>query len=146
MKSIKRLLAIFAAVTISTTVFIGPVITVSTCAIGVAGCGTVYKTAILLTDAEDAIMREWARAHNDHLTTADMDLKVMAAHSKFNSAKKVAAAALRTYNAGGDKAAYERALEAARAAIDPLFDLLSPVLSAQKMTALRANVAAANQP
>ena len=108
-------------------------------------CATVYKSAIILTEAEDAVMKEWATAHNNKLTTPDLDLKVMAAHQKFESAKKVAAIALRAYEAGGDKGAYVAALEACRATIGPLIDLLTNVIAPQRATILRTNVATATK-
>lgn len=108
------------------------------------GCNTVNKGTVLLVDAEDAIMKEWARAHNDGLTTPDVDRKVMVAHAQFNQAKEVAALALRTYDAGGDKSVYIAALEAARAAVDPLLDLLTPYIIPAKLKNYQTTVAIAN--
>ena len=119
-------------------------LTIAVCAL-LTSCATVYKSAIILTEAEDAVMKEWATAHNNKLTTPDLDWKVMAAHQKFESAKKVAAIALRAYEAGGDKGAYVAALEACRATIGPLIDLLTNVIAPQRATILRANVATATK-
>lgn len=103
-----------------------------------AGCGTVHKSSVVISDVEDALMKEWARAHNDHLTTPALDTKVINAHTKFNEAKKIAAAALRTYEADGEQDAYFKALNALRAALDPLFELLNPVVSEARMSALKS--------
>jgi hypothetical protein len=119
-------------------------LTIAVCAL-LTSCATIYKSAIILTEAEDAVMREWATAHNNKLTTPDLDLKVMAAHAKFEQAKKVAAVALRAYEAGGDQGAYVAALEACRATIGPLIDLLTNVIAPQRATILRANVATATK-
>jgi len=111
-----------------------------------SGCATTYKTAVLLTEAEDSAMKVWAAAHNNHQTTAEFDLKVMAAHARFNEAKAVALVALKAYKAGGDKNAYIMALEAARAAVGPLLDLLLPVLSPNQYQTLRTSVSLATHP
>jgi hypothetical protein len=111
-----------------------------------AGCGTLYKSTVLLTTAEDAVMKAWAQAHNDHLTTPALDVKVMNAHEKFNQAKVVAKVALYAWESGGDKNAYIVALEAARAAVGPLLELLAPVLAPNKIEQLKTNVALATRP
>ena len=108
-------------------------------------CSTVYKSAVILTQAEDAVMKEWARAHNDHLTSKELDLKVLAAHARFNEAKQVAAVALRAYEAGGQKSAFLAALEGARAAVGPILELLAPVVAPARIKALELNVAQATQ-
>lgn len=101
------------------------------------GCGTFYKVAVTVSEAEDAVMKEWATLHNDGKTSEALDQKVLEAHNKFNEAKLVAANALRAYKAGGDKAQYITALEAARSAIDPLLNLLSPLLTSAKNESLK---------
>lgn len=110
------------------------------------GCNSLYKGAVTLSQAEDAVMKQWATLHNDHMTTPDIDTKVMAAHANFNAAKLAAAAALRSYAAGGDKANYIRLLEAARAAIDPLFSILQPLMSQSTASSLKLQVLNAKAP
>lgn len=110
------------------------------------GCNTLYTSAVTLTEAEDAVMKQWATLHNDHMTTADIDLKVMNAHENFNKARIAAAIALRAYKAGGDKSNYIKALEAARAAIDPLFNILQPLLTPDTTKTLKTKVASAGKP
>ncbi len=111
-----------------------------------AGCSSLYTATVTLTDAEDAVMKQWATLHNDHKTTEDIDRRVMDAHGKFNQAKLAAAAALRAYADGGDKANYLKALDVARAAIDPLFSILQPLLTPNTTKTLKAKVATANAP
>lgn len=110
------------------------------------GCNTIYSSAVTLTEVEDAVMRQWARLHNDRLTTADIDMKVNAAHENFNKARITAAIALRAYQAGGDKANYIKALEAARAAINPLFEILQPLLTAESTKKLKSQALNATKP
>lgn len=111
-----------------------------------AGCNTVYKTAILVSAVEDSLMKEWARAHNDKLTTPQLDAQVINAHAKFNKAKLVAAAALRAYEAGGSKDAYFNALEALKTTLGPMFDLLNDVVSEAKLQSLKDQSALASRP
>ena len=112
-----------------------------------AGCTTFNKAAVTLTEAEDAVMKEWATLHNDHKTTSELDLKVMAAHAKFKESCAVAAAFLRSYSAGGgDKASYVSALEAARATIGPLLQLIEPLLTTSKVSKLQTTTLIATKP
>lgn len=110
------------------------------------GCNTIYSSAVTLTEVEDAVMRQWARLHNDRLTTADIDIRVNAAHENFNKLRLTAAIALRAYQAGGDKANYIKALEAARAAIDPLFEILQPLLTPDTTKTLKSQALNASKP
>lgn len=112
-----------------------------------AGCATFNKTAVTLTGAEDAIMKEWATLHNDHKTTTELDLKVMKAHATFKESCAVAAAFLRSYSAGGgDKASYVAALEAARATIGPILQLIEPLLASSKVAKLEGATLNATMP
>lgn len=111
-----------------------------------AGCGTLYKAAIALTDIDDSLMKEWATLHNDGKTSEDLDRKVMKAQATFKSSCSVAAAALRAYDAGGNKADYIKTLEAARSAIGPIIDLLTPHLSSLKLSQYKSSVANATRP
>jgi hypothetical protein len=112
-----------------------------------AGCTTFNKTAVTLTEAEDAIMKEWATLHNDHKTTSELDLKVMKAHAAFKESCLVAATFLHSYSEGGaDKASYVAALEAARASIGPLLQLIEPLLSSTKIAKLHTTTTIASKP
>jgi len=111
-----------------------------------AGCGTIFKAAIALTDIDDSLMREWATLHNDGKTSDDFDRKVMQAQATFKSSCAIAAAALRAYDAGGNKADYIKALEAARSAIGPIIDLLTPYLTQQKVSQYKTSVSNAVKP
>lgn len=112
-----------------------------------AGCSTFNKAAVTLTQAEDAIMKEWATLHNDHKTTSELDLKVMVAHAKFKESCAVAAAFLRSYSSGGgDKTSYLAALEAARSTIGPLLQLIEPLLTQNKVSKLQTTTATATKP
>lgn len=114
------------------------------CAIILTACNTVNKITVTLVEAEDAVMKEWARLHNDRKTTADIDSRVMEAHDKFNQAKLTAAIYLKAYVAGADKEDYIYALEALRETIGPLIDLISPMLPKTRVEALKSTTAAAS--
>lgn len=108
-------------------------------------CNTLNKATVTLVEAEDAVMKEWARLHNDRATTPEIDLKVIAAHTKFEEAKLIAAIALRNYQAGGDQADYIRALNVVRAAVDPILALIQPLLAQERSAQLQTQVRAATK-
>lgn len=140
----QRIKSLLAASMLAVSISLTPIAIVATSAV-LVGCGTVYTIAVTISNAEDAVMKEWATLHNDNRTTDDLDRKVMAAHAKFNEAKLIAANALRAYNSGGDKADYVKALEAARDAIGPIIDLIQPLLTPANAQNLRVKAAAATK-
>lgn len=108
-------------------------------------CNTLNKATVTLVEAEDAVMKEWARLHNDRATTPEIDLKVISAHTKFEEAKLIAAIALRNYQDGGDQADYIRALNVVRAAVDPILALIQPLLAQERSAQLQTQVRAATK-
>lgn len=110
-----------------------------------AGCGTLYTTIVTVSDVESAAMKEWARAHNDHRTTEELDRKVMRAHDAFNVAKTDAGLLLEAYRASGDKTKREQALAVVRAAIGPVLDLIE-TFNPTKAATLKSAAANATQP
>lgn len=108
-----------------------------------AGCNTVYKSTVILTEVEDTLMKEWARAHNDGKTTPELDRKVVAVHTKFSQACLVAAVYLKA--SGKKDVSYWKAFLEAKEALAPLLELLRPILSESQIKAFEKGVAAANK-
>lgn len=106
-------------------------VTLTTCAL-LVGCSTMYQVIVTICDAEDAAMQAWATAHNDHKTSVQFDQSVMKVHSAFLSAKLAAKVGLQAYKTNGDKQSYIAALEAVRAAAQPVIDLVSGIVSQQR--------------
>lgn len=111
-----------------------------------AGCTSLNKTAITVSQVEDSLMKSWAKAHNDRLTNPALDAKVIAAHGKFLDAKALALAAYRGYEAGGDKTVAEQALAVLAATVPPLIDLLTPILSPAQTENARQTLSVATKP
>jgi len=109
------------------------------------GCGTLFTTVVTVTEVETAAMNEWARAHNDHRTTEDLDRKVMRAHDAFNQAKTDAGLLLEAYKASGDKTQLEQALAVVRAAIGPVLDLIE-TFNPTRAATLKSSAASATKP
>jgi len=91
-------------------------------------CSSVYKGAVTLTKVEAAAMQCWADESKAGRTTPEINNAVLAAHAKFYDACQVAATALEQYKSSGQASDYLKALEAARAAADGVFDLILPLL------------------
>lgn len=111
-----------------------------------AGCGTTYKAVVTLTTAEDSVMKSWATLHNDHVTTPQIDAKVVQAHQKFADACEVAKKALIAYKANGDQGPYLLALAEAKALALPILDLITPFLDSAKVSSLKSTVTTAVTP
>ncbi len=100
------------------------------------GCAGLNRSIITVTDVVDSAMTEYADAQVRGLTTPALDAKVKAAHAEYQKAAGLALVAYQTATANGDKPAALATLKTLREAVDPLFDLITPKLAADRAVTL----------
>ncbi len=109
-------------------------------AIVVAGCASLYTATVTTTETVDVGMKAWADLSVNGNTDPTIDKAVIDGHKKYQLAAVVARDALIAYKAGGDKANYQKAFEAARAAMVSLLDIIIPLLQAPQQAQLQARI------
>lgn len=111
-----------------------------------SGCGTLFKATVTLTQADDAIMKEFATQWNDGKLSDDVGVAVANAQNRFVQSCAVAKAALSAYKDSGDKAAYLQAFNVAKAALPPLLEILKPFLGDAKLLTIGNAIESATKP
>lgn len=111
------------------------------------GCATLFESTVSLTEVVDVAMTTWATESVSGRTTHDVDDKVKKAHAEYRRTAGIALEALEAYRVGGGSGGeYKAALQAARAAVFSLLDILTPVLTKPTKTALEARAQKASLP
>ena len=114
--------------------------------LGLAGCITVNKATVSLTSVVDVAMKDWAQASAAGRTTPALDAKVIAAHNEYRRVCGAIVPIYETAIAKGENPDAAAVLTTLRAAVDPLLDLLLPVLPAHEQTAITAKLRKVNAP
>lgn len=109
------------------------------------GCQSLYTSVVTITQVRDSAMKAWANASATGKSTAKIDAAVVAADAQYRAAANVALKALQAYKAGGDQAAYLNSLNAVRAAVGSLLDLIAPILTASQTQTLTTQLSKASQ-
>lgn len=110
----------------------------------IAGCSSLYTGVVTITSVVDTTMKGWAELSVAGKTTPDIDAKVKAAHEKYRQACGVARDALKAYQAGGSQADYTAAFAAVRVAAAGILDIVTPLLTTEKASAIQSQFAKAN--
>lgn len=111
----------------------------------VAGCQSLYTNVVTITQIRDTAMKAWAASSAAGKSTPKIDAAVVAADAQYRAAASVALKALQAYKAGGDQAAYLNSLNAVRAAVGALLDLIGPIISTTQKQTLTTDLSKASQ-
>lgn len=106
------------------------------------GCQT-FKVIVTVCDAEDAVMKTWATAHNDGKTSVEFDKSVQRAHTVFINTALASKTALQAYKDNGDKSQYVQALATTKAAALGVLDLVNSLVSQKRSGELKSMIAGA---
>lgn len=110
----------------------------------VSGCAGIYSGVVTMTKIRDSAMKELAQLHKQGKISATTDTKIAEADLKYRQAAEVAEKALIAYQDGGDKLQYVAALQAVRAAVGGILDILTPFVSQNTAIDMQADLAKAN--
>ncbi len=110
------------------------------------GCQTVFGATVTVTEIVDAAMKDWAQLSKAGKTNPDLDAKVIAAHTHYREAARVAAISLKAYKESGNETQYVATLNALKAAVGPIIDLITPLLAPTQTAALKTKLTKASQP
>lgn len=114
--------------------------------LGLGACMTVNKATVTLTSVVDVAMKDWAQASVAGRTTPELDAKVITAHNQY---RDVCGAIVPIYEAAianGENPDATAVLTTLRAAVDPLMDLLMPVLLPAEQATVNAQLRKVNAP
>lgn len=109
-------------------------------------CASLYSSAVTTTEIIDSAMTQWADMSVAGRTTPQIDEKVVQAHFKYQQACALARDALRIYQNGGDQAAYQKAFEAAKSAMNGLLNIIVPLLTPTKAVELQSKAGRVTKP
>lgn len=108
-----------------------------------AACTTLYTGVVTITNVVDAGMKDYAALQVAGKTTPALDAQVRAGHDKYREACAAAQTALIAYKSSGDNSQWIAALQAVRSAADEIIQLIVPLVTPEKGTALVNNLAKA---
>jgi len=118
-----------------------------TLAIGVAallatGCksNNLYGTIITITQVRDSTMKEFAKLDKEGFINPELDIKITEVDSRYRALARATESALTAYHNGGSQTEYINVLNATRAAVGELINLLRPIGSPVKISILDANL------
>lgn len=125
---------------------ITPPLMVVIVALSFSGCVNGPRAVVTVTSVVDSAMRDWAAASKAGQTTPALDAKVIAAHDHYRAVCASALTILEAAKANGEQPDTAATLRTLRAAVDPLFDLITPLLSRDEASQLNSQLAKANAP
>lgn len=114
--------------------------------LGLIGCATLNKAVVTVTSVVDVAMTDWAKASVAGKTTPELDAKVKAAHLEY---RRVCGELVPIYEASiaaGDSPKAADVLKSLRAAVDPLMDLILPLVTTTEAQTLTKNLNKASKP
>ena len=111
-----------------------------------AGCASVNQTTVTLTSVVDSAMKNWAQASVAGQTSPALDAQVKAAHEQYRAVCGAIVPVYETALANGQAPDAAAVLRTLRAAVDPLLNLLVPLLPAPGQTQLNAQLRKVNAP
>lgn len=109
----------------------------------VVGCGSLYTGVVTITKVVDTTMKAYADLVHQGLVSAPVQQQVRSAYGKYQVAAAVAEDALKAYKAGASATSYQQALQTARDAAQSILDLIIPLLTPSKGSAIQAQFAKA---
>lgn len=110
------------------------------------GCSTLNKAVVTVTSVVDVAMTDWAKASVAGKTTPELDAKVKAAHAEY---RRVCGQLVPIYEsaiAAGDTPKAADVLKSLRSAVDPLMDLILPLVTTTEAQTLTKNLNQASKP
>lgn len=110
-----------------------------------AGCGTLYKGIVTVTQIRENAMHELAVLSKAGKISAATDVKIAAADAKYREAAQVAQVALTAYKESGDKSQYLGALAALKTALQAVLDILYPLVTQTEAASLQSQLYNATQ-
>ena len=110
-----------------------------------AGCNSLYKGAVTVTKVRDTAMKELAQLNKQGKISPATDAKITVADAQYRTAAEVAVKALEAYKASGDKVQYLAALQAVKAAVGGILDILVPMIPQSEAVTLQSDLVKAVQ-
>lgn len=104
------------------------------------GCGTIYKGAVTITQIRDKAMKELAQLNKAGKISLQTDAKIAQADANYRQAAETAEKALIAYRDFGDKGQYMAALQAVKAAVFNIIDILTPLTEQSNSRELQAQL------
>lgn len=114
--------------------------------LSLTACATTSRAIVTVTSVVDVAMKDWAKASAAGQTTPDLDAKVIAAHDHYRAVCGSLAQILEAAQANGDQATAVNALQTLRAAVDPLLELIGPLVSPAEAQRLNTQLNTATAP
>ena len=112
--------------------------------VALSGCGTLYTNIVTMKKVGDSISMEYAQLYKAGLISPEQDAKAEAAHAEYREAMGVLATALEAAQVSGDASDVPGKLRAAKQAITPMLNLISPLLSNSKANTLQKQLTTAS--
>jgi hypothetical protein len=112
--------------------------------LALSGCGTLYTNIVTMKKVGDSISAEYAQLYKAGLISPEQDAKAEAAHAEYREAMGVLATALEAAQLSGDASDVPGKLRAAKQAITPMLNLISPLLSNSKANTLQKQLTTAS--
>lgn len=114
--------------------------------LSLSACATTSRAIVTVTSVVDVAMQDWAKASVAGQTTPDIDAKVIAAHDHYRAVCGRLAQILEAAQANGDQPAAAATLQTLRAAVDPLLELIGPLVSPAEAQRLNTQLNTATAP
>lgn len=114
--------------------------------LGLGGCLTVNKATVTLTSVVDAGMKDWAQASAAGRSTPELDAKVIAAHNRYRQTCGALVPIYEAAAASGQAPDATSVLTTLRASVDPLMDLILPLLLPGEAANLKTQLGKVNAP
>lgn len=114
--------------------------------LSLTACATTSRAIVTVTSVVDVAMKDWAQASAAGQTTPDLDARVTAAHDHYRAVCGGLAQILEAAQANGDQATAVNALQTLRAAVDPLLELIGPLVSPAEAQRLNTQLNTATAP
>lgn len=114
--------------------------------LSLTACATTSRAIVTVTSVVDVAMQDWAKASVAGQTTPELDAQVTAAHDHYRAVCGSLAQILEAAQANGDQPTAAATLKTLRAAVDPLLDLIGPLISPAEAGRLNTQLANATAP
>ena len=104
------------------------------------GCGTLYKGIVTITEVRDRAMKELAQLNKAGKISAQTDARIAQADLAYRQAAETAEKALIAYKEFGSKDQYMAALQAVKAAVFNIIDILVPLTTQTNARQLQSDL------
>lgn len=109
-------------------------------------CSSLPKVVKTISAVSELVYREYANLQAQGRTTPEQDVRAKKLYDNIQLAVDLANIALKEYEAGGDYQKYAQAVDQAKSIVALLIDMVTPMVTQEKATNLRTDLASAAKP